>query len=63
MDLFDETLPGAYIDVEPEDTASYDTSLWGTTDVVMVIGTAFDGPTGKYKKIYSRSLSFIKNET
>lgn len=53
MDLFDETLPGAYIDVEPEDTASYDTSLWGTTDVVMVIGTAFDGPTGKYKKIYS----------
>ena len=54
MDLFDEnSLPGVITDVQPDEELQYDTSLFGTTDPVLVIGTAFNGPVGKVVNIYS----------
>lgn len=54
MDLFDEnSLPGVITDVQPDEELQYDTSLWGTTGEMIIIGTAFDGPVGKICKVYS----------
>lgn len=49
----EDNLPGVYMDVANDRAASYDTSQFGTTDSVVVIGTAFDGPTGLVVPVYS----------
>lgn len=55
MSIFsnEEYLPGVVTEIESVYESDYDTSLWGTTDSVVVIGTAFDGPTGEIVPIYS----------
>ena len=49
MTLFDDelTLPGVITQVVPDYASGYDTSAWGTTESVTIIGTAFNGPVGK----------------
>ena len=49
MTLFDDelTLPGVITQVVPDYSSGYDTSAWGTTESVTIIGTAFNGPVGK----------------
>lgn len=50
----DNTLPGVITEITSHYSASeYDTSLFGTTDGVVIIGTAFDGPTGEPTPVYS----------
>lgn len=46
-------LPGVITEVQSEYGYGYDSSLFGTTDSVLVIGNAFNGPTGLPVKIYS----------
>lgn len=55
MGLFDDSneLAGVYTEFLTEYDPGYDTSLWTTTDSVLIIGTAFNGPVGKAVKIYS----------
>ena len=55
MDLFNtETmLPGSLTQIMSDYSAGYDTSQFGTTDSVVVIGTAFDGPVGVPVEIYN----------
>lgn len=56
MGIFDNDydLPGVFTEVEPDYSYGYDTSLFGTTDSVVVIGTAFNGPVGQVTPIYSK---------
>lgn len=49
----DNLLPGAITEIKSEYSTGYDTSKFGTTDSVCVMGTAFDGPVGVPVKIYS----------
>lgn len=55
MELFenDLTLPGVVTEIISDYSSGYDTSLFGTTDSVVVIGTAFNGPVGRAVEIYS----------
>ena len=55
MSIFsnEDYLPGVVTEIESIYEGDYDTSLWGTTDSVVVIGTAFDGPTGEIVPVYS----------
>lgn len=55
MGVFDNdlTLPGAITDIQSDYNYGYDTSLFGTTDSVTIIGTAFNGPVGVQVPIYS----------
>lgn len=55
MGIFDNevNLPGVITEVEADYGYGYDTSLFGTTDSVMVIGTAFSGPVGTPTPVYS----------
>lgn len=56
MELFNEeisALPGVKTEIISDYKTGYDTSLFGTTDSVLIIGTAFSGPVGKPIKIYS----------
>jgi len=46
-------LPGVITEVESDYSYGYDSSLFGTTDSVLLIGTAFNGPTGVPVEIYS----------
>lgn len=39
-------LPGASTEIISDYNQTYNTTLWNTTDPVVVIGTAFNGPTG-----------------
>ncbi len=57
MSIFEneDYLPGVVTEIESTYAADYDTSLWGTTDSVVVIGTAFDGPTGIITPVYSKT--------
>lgn len=59
MGLFESelTLPGVITEVINDYSAGYDTSLWGTTDSVTVMGTAFNGPVGQVVKIYSKEMA------
>lgn len=56
MSIFenDYDLPGVYTEVLPEYEFGYDTTLFGTTDPVLVIGTSFNGPSGTVIPIYSK---------
>ena len=51
------TLPGVITEVINDYSAGYDKSLWGTTESVTVIGTAFNGPVGQVVKIYSKEMA------
>lgn len=56
MSIFDQEknlLPGVTTEVELTFNEDFDTSLWGTTESVLVIGTAFDGPVNKPVRLYS----------
>ncbi|MCY7866107.1 hypothetical protein P8918_13550 [Bacillus spizizenii] len=46
-------LPGVLTEVESDYSFGYDSSLFGTTDSVLVIGTAFSGPVGVPVEIYN----------
>ena len=55
MGVFDQELilPGVITDIISDYSSGYDTSNFGTTDSVTILGTAFNGPVGKPIKIYS----------
>lgn len=55
MTLFNEdlTLPGVITEIVSDYSSGYDTSLFGTTDSVAIIGTAFNGPVRTPVEIYS----------
>lgn len=57
MSIFEneDYLPGVVTEIESTYAADYDTSLWGTTDSIVVVGTAFDGPTGIITPVYSKT--------
>ena len=46
--IFDDELilPGVITEIVNDYNAGYDTSEFGTTDAVTIIGTAFNGPVG-----------------
>ena len=46
-------LPGTLTEVVSEYSYGYDTTKFGTTNSVVLIGTAFDGPSGAIVPIYS----------
>lgn len=47
------TLPGVITEIVADYSAGYDTSEWGTTDSVTILGTAFNGPVGEEVKVYT----------
>lgn len=49
----DNNLPGVITEIEADYSFGYDTSLFGTTDSEVIIGTAFDGPVGVITPVYS----------
>lgn len=49
----DMALPGVLTEIYTDYNVGYDSSLFGTTDSVIIIGTAFTGPTGVPMPIYS----------
>ena len=55
MGIFDDeiTLPGVIVHVEADYSYGFDSSLFGTTDSELVIGTAFNGPVGQAVPVYS----------
>ena len=55
LGIFDDDLilPGVITEIIPDYTQDYDTSEFGTTESVTIIGTAFNGPVGKVVPIYS----------
>lgn len=46
-------LPGTLTEVTSEYSYGYDTSQFGTTESIVIVGTAFHGPTGAAIAIYS----------
>ena len=46
-------LPGVITEIISDYSANYDTSEFGTTESVTIIGTAFNGPVGQPVPIYS----------
>lgn len=50
---YDTTLPGVVTEIDSHLSSEYDTSLFGTTDSVVIVGSAFDGPVGVLSPIYS----------
>lgn len=55
LGIFDDdlVLPGVITEIIPDYTQEYDTSEYGSTETVTIIGTAFNGPVGKVVPIYS----------
>ena len=55
MSIFthDENLPGVITEIDSRLSSNYDTSLFGTTESICVVGTAFDGPVGSPFPVYS----------
>lgn len=53
--IFEEDLilPGVITEIIPDYSQDYDTSEFGTTESVTIIGTAFNGPVGKVVEIFS----------
>lgn len=49
----DLILPGVITEIVPDYTQDYDTSEFGSTESVTIIGTAFNGPVGKVVPIAS----------
>jgi len=66
MGVFDNELilPGTITEIMSDYSYGYDTSQFGTTDSVTIIGTAFNGPVGKPVAIYSpEHARYIFGET
>lgn len=60
----EDNLPGVITEVENDYSLGYDTSEFGTTDSVMIIGTAFDGPVGTPMPVYSpEHASYVFGKT
>lgn len=55
MELFENelTLPGVITEIISDYSTGYDNTLFGTTDSVVIVGTAFNGPVGKAVEVYS----------
>lgn len=55
MSIFDneQYLPGVSTEIISQYQQTYDTTLWDTTDSVVVIGTAFNGPTGVVTPVWN----------
>ena len=55
MSIFDneQFLPGVSTEIISEYQQTYDTTQWDTTDSVVVIGTAFNGPTGTVTPVWN----------
>lgn len=55
MGIFDDdiTLPGVITHIEADYSYGFDSSLFGSTDSVVIIGTAFNGPVGEPTAVYS----------
>ena len=57
MSIFEDendlNLPGVITEVESDFAYGYDTSKFSTTDSVVIIGTAFNGPVGQATAVYS----------
>lgn len=55
MGVFDNELilPGTITEIVSDYSYGYDTSQFGSTDSVTIVGTAFNGPVGKPVEIYS----------
>ena len=56
MTLFNEELgklPGVITQVEQDYSTGFDQSAFGTTDSVLIVGTAFNGPVGTPTPVYS----------
>lgn len=55
MELFENELilPGVITEIISDYASGYDTSLFGTTDSVVIVGTAFNGPVGQVVETYS----------
>lgn len=53
--IFDNELilPGVITEIIPDYAQDYDTSAFGTTESVTIIGTAFNGPVGRVTPIFS----------
>lgn len=49
----DLILPGVITEIIPDYAQDYDTSEFGTTESVTIIGTAFNGPVGRVTPIFS----------
>ena len=49
----DLILPGVITEIIPDYAQDYDTSAFGTTESVTIIGTAFNGPVGRVTPIFS----------
>lgn len=49
----DLILPGTITEIVPDYTSGYDSSEFGTTESITIIGTAFNGPVGRVVPIYS----------
>lgn len=49
----DLILPGVITEIIPDYAQDYDTTKFNTTESVTIIGTAFNGPTGKVVPIFS----------
>lgn len=50
---YDNILPGVITEIDSQYEAGYDTSLFGTTDSIVVCGTAATGPVGFPTPVYS----------
>ena len=55
MGIFDneKTLPGVITQIESDYTGGFDSSQFGSTDSVCIIGTAFQGPTNQLTQIFT----------
>lgn len=53
----DANLPGVFTEVLSDISYGYDTSLFGTTDSIAIIGTAFNGPVATPTPIYSKDYA------
>lgn len=49
----ESVLPGVITEILPSYSEEYDTSLFGTTESILIIGTAFNGPVGRVVPVYS----------
>lgn len=66
MSIFDNdaNLPGVITEVETDYAFGYDTSQFGSTDSVVIIGTAFNGPVGQAMPVYSpEHASYVFGKT
>lgn len=53
LDQESTLLSGVYVEALAGSTSTYDITLFGTTDSICIVGTAFNGPVGKPVKVYS----------